>query len=209
MDEAAEFRTSVLQMLRVPIETGRVTLARAGRSTVYPASFQLLMAANPCPCGNFGSKTKICLCSTHSIEMYWKKISGPLLDRIDLRVSVANKMKEEGRKVDKNATPISTDQLRVGIARAVKIQRERQGKHNSKLTPNEMAGMCKVNESSQKILCAAEERYNLSPRARASILKISRTIADMEQSENIQEAHIKEAVDFRKELTNFMDIENA
>ena len=209
LDEAAEFRTSVLQMLRVPIETGRVTLARAGRSTVYPASFQLLMAANPCPCGNFGSKTKICLCSTHSIEMYWKKFSGPLLDRIDLRVSVANEMKEEGRKVDKNATPISTDQLRVGIARAVKIQRERQGKHNSKLTPNEMAGMCKVNEASQKILCAAEERYNLSPRARASILKISRTIADMEQSENIQEAHIKEAIDFRKELTNFMDIENA
>ena len=100
----------------------------------------------------------------------------------------------------------STEQLRVGIARAVKIQRVRQGKRNAKLTPSEVAGLCKIDEASQKTLYAAEERYSLSPRARASILKLSRTIADMEQSEKIQEAHIKEAIGFRKELTNFMDM---
>lgn len=90
LDEAGEFRTSVLQCLRVPLESGRITLSRAGRHTVYPAEFQLLAAANPCPCGNFGSNEKICLCSARSVEQYWKKFSAPLLDRIDIRIPLYN-----------------------------------------------------------------------------------------------------------------------
>jgi magnesium chelatase family protein len=90
LDEAAEFRSSVLQMLRVPLETKCITLSRAGRSTTYPANFQLLMALNPCPCGNYGSKDKICLCSAKSVDLYWKKLSAPLLDRIPIRLHIDN-----------------------------------------------------------------------------------------------------------------------
>ena len=88
LDEAAEFRSSVLQMLRVPLENKSITLSRAGRTTVYPANFQLLLALNPCPCGNYGNKDKICLCSLKSVEQYWKKLSGPLLDRVPIRLHI-------------------------------------------------------------------------------------------------------------------------
>ena len=88
LDEAAEFRSSVLQMLRVPLENKTITLSRAGRCTTYPANFQLLLALNPCPCGNYGSKDKICLCSAKSVELYWKKLSGPLLDRVSIRLHI-------------------------------------------------------------------------------------------------------------------------
>lgn len=94
LDEAAEFRTYVLQMLRVPLENKSITLSRAGRTTVYPANFQLLLALNPCPCGNYGSKNKICLCSAKSIDLYWRKISGPLLDRIPIRLNIDHSEEE-------------------------------------------------------------------------------------------------------------------
>ena len=96
LDEAAEFRSSVLQMLRVPLENKTITLSRAGRSTTYPANFQLLLALNPCPCGNYGSKERICLCSAKSVDLYWKKIGGPLLDRVPIRLHIDPK--EEERK---------------------------------------------------------------------------------------------------------------
>ena len=96
LDEAAEFRSSVLQMLRVPLESYTITLSRAGRSTIYPANFQLIMTTNPCPCGNYGSKDKICLCSAKSVELYWKKLSGPLLDRVSIRLHIDQS--EEERK---------------------------------------------------------------------------------------------------------------
>ena len=96
LDEAAEFRSSVLQMLRVPMENHTITLSRAGRTTVYPANFQLLLALNPCPCGNYGSKDKICLCSAKSVDLYWKKLGGPLLDRVPIRLYIDRS--EEERK---------------------------------------------------------------------------------------------------------------
>ena len=95
LDEAAEFRSSVLQMLRVPLENKSITLSRAGRTTTYPANFQLLLALNPCPCGNYGSKGKICLCSLKSVEQYWKKIGGPLLDRVPIRLNIFHHSEEE------------------------------------------------------------------------------------------------------------------
>ena len=198
LDEAAEFKSSVLQRLRVPLETGRITLARAGRSTVYPAEFKLFMAANPCPCGNFGSKTKTCLCSARSIELYWKKFSAPLLDRIDLRVFVEN----EGLKEQQESS--STADLRKGIARAVRIQRQRQSKTNANLTPSEIKEFCKMEKNAQIILENSSNRYEFSPRAAASCLKIARTIADMEESAIITEKHAEEAVDFRKTFNDFM-----
>ena len=202
LDEAAEFRSSVLQMLRVPIESGRITLARAGRSTVYPASFQLLMAANPCPCGNFGSKSKICLCSARAVETYWNKFSAPLLDRIDMRIFVDN----EG--VGTSAVRTTTAELRMEIARAVKVQRKRQGKKNAKLLPEEVAGYCPMSSGGRKLLDNAAVRYGFSPRAAASCIKLARTIADMAGCTVIQEAHVKEAIQYRKACTGFLP-ENA
>jgi len=195
LDEASEFRSSVLQMLRVPLESGRVTLSRAGRSTVYPASFQLLLAANPCPCGNFGSADKICLCSIRSIELYWKKFSGPLLDRIDIRVKVDS----AGRNKDGTPVPgVSTAKLREQIAAAVFMQRRRQGKWNAKLTASEIQEICKIEPDARKMLDNAVNEYGLSSRASAACLKLARTIADMDSSSVIQKPHMEEAVGYRR-----------
>lgn len=201
LDESAEFRSSVLQMLRVPLECGGITLSRAGRSTHYPAKFQLMMAVNPCPCGNFGSKSKICLCSSKSIEQYWKKMSAPLLDRIDLRVFV--ELPESGDEIGREGLE-STENIRIGIAKAVKIQRKRQGIKNANLSPDEILKYCSLDIKSKGILDNSMERYGFSSRAVSSILKVARTIADMEESVVIKEQHLQEAIDFRKLCNNLV-----
>lgn len=203
LDEAAEFKTSVLQMLRVPLENGYVCLSRAGRSTVYPANFQLLMAVNPCPCGNFGSKSKLCLCSAKSVEQYWKKFSAPLLDRVDLRVFTENENCE--RDLESQRKGISTtNEIRQGIAKAVLMQRKRQKSKNSKMDSQQIADFCKLDSESQRTLDKATERYGFSPRAKVSCLKIARTIADIEENPNILPKHLEEAVDFRKLCCNLV-----
>lgn len=220
LDEAAEFRSSVLQMLRVPLESKSITLCRAGRSTVYPAGFQLLMATNPCPCGNYGSDSRICLCSARAIEMYWKKFSGPLLDRIDIRIKVegnsgndktdgysGNKKidrysgneKTDGLTEDSARNPsLSTFELRKKIALGLKTQRLRQGFKNALLKPDEIIKYCKITKEASEFLEKETERNDFSPRAVSSCLKVSRTIADMDCSDYIELIHIQEAVDLRK-----------
>ena len=135
LDEASEFRSSVLQMLRVPLESGMITLSRAGRSTVFPAQFQLLVSTNPCPCGNYGSKERICLCSAKSVEMFWKKFSGPLLDRIDIRIHAdynKNFSSENDKAKDSDeGEAVSTSELRKEIAVAIDAQNKRQAKRNA------------------------------------------------------------------------------
>ena len=116
LDEAAEFRTSVLQMLLVPLESHSITLSRAGRSTIFPANFQLAMAANPCPCGNYGEKDKICFCSPRAVQLYWKKFSQPLLDRIQINIHV--------EKDESETESVSLEELREQVANAYRIQRE-------------------------------------------------------------------------------------
>lgn len=196
LDEAAEFKTSVLQMLRVPIESGSITLSRAGRSTVYPARFQLLLATNPCPCGNYGSDSKLCLCSARAVENYWNKFSGPLLDRIDIRVNVSLPCSQETD--DSTPQKISTTQLRIPIARAVNIQRKRQGIKNAQLDPQAISRFCITEKEAQEYLDEQAAKNDFSPRAVASCLKLGRTIADMEQSRLIGIEHIREAVFYRK-----------
>lgn len=197
LDEAAEFRSSVLQMLRVPLESGSITLCRAGRSTNYPAQFQLIMAVNPCPCGNYGSKTKMCLCSGKSIEQYWKKFSAPLLDRVDLRVFVENNSDGDA-EAEKRPGLETTDEIRRGVAEAVKAQRKRQGIKNAKLGPQEVLDFCPVDSDGQEILNSAILRFGFSPRAVSSCIKVARTIADIAGSKDIKSEHITEAVEFRK-----------
>ena len=191
LDEASEFKGSVLQALRVPMETGRVTLSRAGRSTSYPCRFQLLVATNPCPCGNFGVPGKVCLCSARSVEQFWRKFSAPLLDRIDIRVPVVVPAEGGG-----GGTP--TVELRPAIAQAVATQRRRQGKPNSQLLPEEIPEICNFTAAAQQVLGRAVQQEGFSPRAVTSCLKVARTIADMAGSPIIEEEFMIEAIQFRR-----------
>ncbi|MCQ2613060.1 MAG: YifB family Mg chelatase-like AAA ATPase [Treponemataceae bacterium] len=201
LDEAAEFRTSVLQTLRVPLENRRITLSRAGRHTTFPAKFQLMVATNPCPCGNYGSEDKLCLCSVRSVEQYWKKFSAPLLDRIDIRVNVSQEAgalvdaAETGRKTQYGS--VSTGELRLDIGRAVETQRKRQGKANALLTPEEVDYYCKMDDTATKILSDAVSKNDFSARAVHSCIRLSRTIADMEGAYGINGKHMEEAVGLR------------
>ena len=182
MDETAEFRSSVIQMLRVPLESRQITLSRAGRSTSYPADFQLVMAMNPCPCGCYGSPDKICLDSARSIEMYWKKISDPLLDRVEIKTFV--------QKDEKDTRKMSIDELKAQIATAYEIQRKR-GVYNSHMTPEEIQKYCKLDKEGQEYLDKEEE--NLTPRGKSNLLKLSLTIANMDGREEIRINDLKEA----------------
>lgn len=182
MDETAEFRSSVIQMLRVPLESRQITLSRAGRSTSYPADFQLAMAMNPCPCGCYGSPDKICLDSARSIEMYWKKISDPLLDRVEIKTFV--------QKDEKDTRKMSIDELKAQIATAYEIQRKR-GVYNSHMTPEEIQKYCKLDKEGQEYLDKEEDK--LTPRGKSNLLKLSLTIANMDGREEIRINDLKEA----------------
>ncbi len=192
LDEAAEFRSSVLQMLRVPLESHQITLSRAGRCTVYPADFQLAVAVNPCPCGNYGLKTKICLCSLKSIDQYWKKFSAPLLDRVDIRYFFG-----EGYKL-----PISIDLSLEGIRAMVKqaweAQYKRQGKLNRDLTLEELLTYAPLSKEAQSMLDKAAVRYGYSLRVVESIRKLARTIADMNGFKDIDTTCMSVALELRR-----------
>lgn len=192
LDEAAEFRSSVLQMLRVPLESKTITLSRAGRCTVFPADFQLAMATNPCPCGNYGSKTKICLCSLKSIDQYWKKFSAPLLDRVDIRYFFGGDYKLP------TSIDLSLEGIRAMVKQAWEIQYKRQGKLNRDLTYEELLTYAPLSKDVDTMLTNATVRYGYSPRAIASIRKLARTIADMNGFKDIDTACMSVALELRK-----------
>lgn len=196
LDEAAEFRSSVLQMLRVPLENGNITLSRAGRSTVYPAKFQLAMANNPCPCGNCGSSSKICLCSSKSIDQYYKKFSAPLLDRVDVNVFID--MERAGKQNDK----LTVDEMKKHIETALEIQRK-NGNYNSRLSPPEIVDLCKMDSSTRDVFDSIAVNGNFSPRKIASAQKVALTIANMEGRTQINEEDIKEACSLVKPVYDF------
>lgn len=185
LDETAEFRTSVLQMLRVPLENNSITLSRAGRSTVYPAKFQLVMATNPSPDGNFLVEDKICLSSAKTIEQYWQKFSSPLLDRVEIKKFMDNKQ-------EKNGVADSIEEMKNKIATAYKIQRKR-GVYNAHLTPSDIENYCKLKDEASKVFFQKIEKTNLSPRGLNNILKVSLTIANMDGREQILKKDLKQA----------------
>ncbi len=189
MDETAEFRSSVIQMLRVPLENRQITLSRAGRSTSYPADFQLAMAMNPCPCGNFHSSDKICHCSAHSVEQYWKKISDPLLDRVEIKTFV--------QKDEKDTRKISVEQMKAAITRAYEIQRKR-GVYNSHLSPAQIEQFCTLDKQGIDFVDTVTSSEGISPRKKANLLKTALTIANMDGREQILLQDLQEA----HELTN-------
>lgn len=191
LDEAMEFRSSVLQMLRIPLETKSITLSRAGRTTVYPADFQLFMKANSCPCGNYGSKNRVCLCSATSIEQYWKKISAPLLDRIEIIVNTDEIEEEEFT---------SKKELQNIITKAWQTQLERQGKLNSHLDFSEVEKFIIFDDESKAYLNNYLLKHsNFTERRISHIKKLSQTIADM-KGEKLDVTHLKKALSYCKTI---------
>ena len=194
MDELPEFHRDVLEALREPLEEGRVVISRAAGTMTFPANFMLVAAMNPCPCGFYGDPKRECRCSPNMITKYRNKISGPLLDRIDIHVEVPSvKYKEMAGE----GTGETSAKIRPRVEAARVIQRARLKKTNSRMSPKEIKEFCKLDEESQQLLKMAMTELNLSARAYDRILKVSRTIADLDLSENIQSQHISEAIQYR------------
>jgi len=198
LDELPEFDKNALEVLRQPLEDGIVTISRVNATYTYPARTTLICAANPCKCGNYLDDTKECTCTPKQIQQYLGKLSGPLLDRIDLHVEVPS-VKYKDLESHKEGEKSSVIRERVNKAR--KIQQERyKGLNiysNSELTPALIKKYCKLDEQCSEILKNAFEKLGLSARAHNRILKVARTIADLEGSENIRKEHLLEAIQYR------------
>ncbi|MBN2892976.1 MAG: YifB family Mg chelatase-like AAA ATPase [Bacteroidales bacterium] len=199
LDELPEFKRTVLEVMRQPLEDRVINISRAKFAVQYPASFMLVASMNPCPCGYYNHPEKECVCSVGSIKNYLNKISGPLLDRIDIQVEVVPVPFKDMSKVRPSE---SSAEVRKRVTKAREIQQERfkeyKGVHsNSQMTSKMMQKFCAVSEDGTNLLKVAIERMGLSARAYDRILKVSRTIADLEGSENIQTQHLAEAIQYR------------
>ena len=197
LDELPEFDRKVLEVLRQPLESGRITISRAAHQADFPARFQLVAAMNPCPCGWHGHPSGKCHCTNEAAQRYQDRISGPLLDRIDLQIEVAAMAPESmGALADGESTGIIA--ARVAAAHALQI--ERQGKPNQRLTTHEIDRFCALDQASDRTLRAAMAHMNWSARAYHRVLKVARTIADLAHSPVIGPAHMAEAVQYRRGL---------
>ena len=198
LDELPEFNKSTLEVLRGPLEDGIVTISRINATLSYPCNFMLVASMNPCPCGFYGSKEKECTCSPQAIQKYMGKISGPLLDRIDIQVEVTPVKYEKLQGTEKIETSVKIKE-RVNKARIIQQNRykELEIHSNSQLTPNLIKKYCKLGEKEKQILKKAFETLGLSARAHDRILKVARTIADLDEKENIETSHITEAIQYR------------
>ena len=198
LDELLEFRREVLEVLRQPLEDRVVTIARAQISITYPANFMLVASLNPCPCGHRGDMVKPCICTPYQVERYWTKLSGPLLDRIDLHLEVPRLTQDE---LIQYQTGEVSKQIRQRVITVRKKQLERfKGTDitsNAEMRPKHIKEFCGLNEESKDFLRKAINQLNLSARAYDRILKVSRTIADMEEGKNIEISHIAEAIQYR------------
>lgn len=198
LDELPEFKKNTLEVLRGPLEDGYVTISRAYSTLTYPCNFMLIASMNPCPCGYYGSDDNRCKCTEQAISRYVGKISGPLLDRIDLHIEVKP---VEYKKISSEDIQETSSDIRKRVNKARKIQLERYKElniySNSELTPKLIQKFCKIDDKSKEILKKAFEKLGLSGRAYGRILKVARTIADLNGKENIEEGHIAEAIQYR------------
>ena len=201
LDELPEFSRAAMEVLRQPIENETVTLSRAGVTLTYPCSVMLVAAMNPCPCGYFGHPSRPCTCSPAGVSRYLSRVSGPLLDRIDLHIEVPP-VEFDQLSASGSEEPSAAIQQRVERARA--LQRERYRKHqaspaacNAKILPELLKAACPMTESARRLLKLSFEKLGLSARAYDRILKVARTIADLDQEEIIQSGHMAEAEQYR------------
>ena len=199
LDEMVEFPRKTLEVLRQPLEDNVITISRAQNSIQYPANFILLGAMNPCPCGFLGDSKKQCTCSEYQINRYRQRLSGPLLDRIDIQIKVQRL--DENELLDNNNNVENSETIRKRVIKARKIQSERYKNEgiltNSELNSKLIKKYCKIDDTTRQFLKNAIYSFNLSARAFDRILKISRTIADLEEKENIEVSHIAQALQLR------------
>ncbi len=199
LDELPEFKRSVLEVLRQPMEERVITISRARFAIEYPANFMLVAAMNPCPCGYYNHPQQECSCSAGVVQKYLNRISGPLMDRIDLHVEV---VPVPFRELTESSRPESSREIRERVIRARKIQEDRfrgtKGIHcNAQIPARKLQSICTVNEEGHLLLKSAMDRINLSARAYNRIIKVSRTIADLDGSVDIKTEHLAEAIQYR------------
>lgn len=199
MDELVEFPRQVLEVLRQPLEDAKVVISRTSHSVTYPAKFMLLAAMNPCPCGYLGDKEKQCTCSEFQISRYLARLSGPLLDRIDLQIEVPRLTSEE--LLHSTTKEETSADIRKRVVAARKIQTERYKNEgiltNSELTPKLIKKYCKIDKATEEIFKTAIVKYQLSGRRYDRVLKLARTVADLENSPDIKQTHLMQALQYR------------
>jgi magnesium chelatase family protein len=197
LDELPEFDRRVLEAMREPLESGRVTISRAARQVDFPARFQLVAAMNPCPCGYYGHKTIACRCTPDMVARYQDRISGPLLDRIDMRVEVSSLTEQELVELpDGEPTRVTAQRVREAYQRAI----DRQGKPNDELQAGEVERVCQPEGAVKQLLQAASIKLGWSARAYHRVLKVGRTIADLDDADMLTTQHVAEAIQYRRAL---------
>jgi magnesium chelatase family protein len=197
LDELPEFDRRVLEVLREPLESGQITISRAARQADFPARFQLIAAMNPCPCGFLGHAANRCRCTTDSVARYQNRISGPLLDRIDMQIQVGSLAHHE---LQQAATGESSTTIARRVGGARKSQLARQGKPNHLLNTVDIDRHCRPDAAGEEILRLTMARLNWSARAYHRVLKVARTVADLAGAETIGQAHVAEAIQYRRAL---------
>ncbi|MCF7845990.1 MAG: ATP-binding protein, partial [Candidatus Peribacteraceae bacterium] len=199
LDEIAEFPSQVLEALRQPLEDGRIAISRAAGKVEFPARFTLIAAMNPCPCGFATDSERACRCSPREVERYQKKLSGPLLDRIDLHVDVPRVKFEKLDSLSEGSESSESIRAKVQAAREIQLQRFDKLKihANAEMSSEQTKRFCEVDDTTKKLLEQAVSHFQLSARAYYRILKLARTIADLGSSEKIQSKHVAEALQYR------------
>lgn len=198
LDELPEFDRKVLEVLRQPLENKEIIISRANGQTTFPADFQLVAAMNPCPCGYYGDKSGRCHCRPEQIKRYQEKLSGPLLDRIDLYVTVPAVPLAD---LQSNVTSENSATVRQRVVQAYHHQQKRQGKLNNQLTPNELMTFARLGQAQNHLLQMAQQRLNLSARGYHRVLRVARTIADLANSAEIETTHLTEALSYRGQIS--------